>query len=95
MMIFTKHVLKWYGNGLSFDEQVIECASKVRTPGVFRIEEWGNRNGTPYLIYDYIDGVSSDKLGRVPVAVALFSLRQVVASLMELQKQVDNKALSV
>ena len=81
------YVLKWYGNGLSFDEQVIERVSKVRTPGVFRIEEWGDRNGTPYLIYDYIDGVSSDKLGRVPVAVALFALRQVVASLMELQKQ--------
>ena len=50
----TPYVLKWYGNGLSFDEQAIECACKVRTPGLYRIEEWGRRKETPYLIYDYI-----------------------------------------
>ena len=54
---------------------------------MYRIEEWGNRNGTPYLIYDYVEGVTSDKLGRMPVVVALAALRQVVATLAALQKQ--------
>ena len=81
------YVLKWYGEGFSFDEHVIEIANKVRSPGLYRIEEWGSRNGTPYLVYDYIKGVPSDKLGRLPVAVALFAGRQVVAALMELRKQ--------
>ena len=83
-----KHVaLKWFKDGSSFDENVVEKASKVRVPGLYRIEEWGKRNGTLYLIYDYIDGVVSDKLGRIPVAVALMALRQVASTLAALRKQ--------
>lgn len=81
------YVLKWYNDGFSFDESVVERACKVREPGLYRIEEWGNRDGTPYLIYDYINGESSETLGRMPVAVALVALRQVVATLAELRKQ--------
>ena len=80
-------VLKWYNDGFSFDEGVVECACKVREPGLYRIEEWGNRDGTPYLIYDYIDGESSETLGRMPVAVALVALRQVSSTLAALRKQ--------
>ena len=80
-------VLKWYNDGFSFDEGVVERACKVREPGLYRIEEWGNRDGTPYLIYDYIDGESSESLGRMPVAVALVALRQVAATLAALCKQ--------
>ena len=80
-------VLKWYNDGFSFDEGVVERACKVREPGLYRIEEWGNRDGTPYLIYDYIDGESSETLGRMPVAVALVALRQVAATLAALRKQ--------
>ncbi|WP_405324861.1 serine/threonine protein kinase [Fibrobacter sp.] len=81
------YVLKWYHDGFSFDESVVERAHKVREPGLYRIEEWGNCNGTPYLIYDYIDGVSSETLGRMPVAVALVALRQVARTLASLRKQ--------
>ena len=80
-------VLKWYNDGFSFDEGVVERACKVREPGLYRIEEWGNRDGTPYLIYDYIDGESSESLGRMPVAVALVALRQVASTLAALRKQ--------
>ena len=80
-------VLKWYNDGFSFDEGVVERACKVREPGLYRIEEWGNRDGTPYLIYDYIDGESSETLGCMPVAVALVALRQVAATLAALCKQ--------
>ena len=83
----SSYVLKWYGNGFSFDEQVVERASSVRDAGLYRIEEWGRRNETPYLIYDYIAGVSSDRLSRMPVAVALFALRQVASTLAVLRKQ--------
>lgn len=81
------YVLKWYNDGFSFDESVVERACKVREPGLYRIEEWGNRDGTPYLIYDYINGESSESLGRMPVAVALVALRQVAATLAALRKQ--------
>ena len=79
-------VLKWYNEGFSFDENVIESTYKVHCSGLYRIQEWGRRNETPYLIYDYIDGVVSDKLGRMPVAVALVALRQVVATLAAMRK---------
>ena len=81
------YVLKWYNDGFSFDESVVERACKVREPGLYRIEEWGNRDGTPYLIYDYIDGESSETLGRMPVAVAIVVLRQVASALAALRKQ--------
>lgn len=81
------YVLKWYNDGFSFDENVVEKTYKVHVPGLYRIEEWGERDGTPYLIYDFVGGVVSDKLGEVPVAVALFALRQVVATLVVLLKQ--------
>ena len=81
------YVLKWYNDGFSFDESVVERSHKVREPGLYRIEEWGNRDGTPYLIYDYIDGESSETLGRMPVAVALVALRQVASTLAALHKQ--------
>ena len=81
------YVLKWYNEGFSFDERVVAGANKVHVPGLYRIEEWGKRNGTPYLIYDYIAGISSETLKRIPVAVALVALRQVVATLAALQKQ--------
>ena len=44
-------VLKWYNDGFSFDENVVENVYKVHEPGLYRIEEWGCRDGTPYLIY--------------------------------------------
>ena len=81
------YVLKWYNDGFSFDESVVERSHKVREPGLYRIEEWGNRDGTPYLIYDYINGESSETLGRMMVAVALVALRQVSSTLASLRKQ--------
>lgn len=81
------YVLKWYNEGFSFDENVVERAYKVREPGLYRIEEWGNRDGTPYLIYDYINGESSETLGRMMVPVALVALRQVSSTLAALRKQ--------
>ena len=81
------YVLKWYNDGFSFDENVVANACKVRNSGLYRIEEWGERDGTPYLIYDFVEGVVSDKFGKVPVAIAIAALRQVVATLVALQKQ--------
>ncbi len=81
------YVLKWYNDGFSFDENVVERAYKVREPGLYRIEEWGNRDGTPYLIYDYINGESSETLGRMMVPVAIVALRQVSSTLAALRKQ--------
>ena len=83
----SPYVLKWYNEGFSFDENVIERANKVHVPGLYRIEEWGERDGTSYLVYEFVEGVVSDKLERLPVAVALFALRQVASTLAALRKQ--------
>ncbi len=81
------YVLKWYNDGFSFNENVIKNTNKLHMPGLYRIEEWGKRNESLYLVYDYVDGIPSDKLGVIPVAVALVALRQVVATLSLLRKQ--------
>ena len=81
------YVLKWYNDGFSFDENVVENTYKVHDSGLYRIEEWGCRDGTPYVIYDFVEGVVSDKLGRIPVAISLLALRQVVSTLDLLRKQ--------
>jgi len=81
------YVLKWFREGFSFDENIVDVAYKVRCPGLYRIEEWGLRDGTPYIIYDFVDGVPSDKINRVPVAVALVALRQVASTLAVLRKK--------
>ena len=80
-------VLKWYNEGFSFDENVVENVYKVHEPGLYHIEEWGSRDGTPYLIYEFVEGSVSDKLGRIPVAVALLALRQVTSTLASLLHQ--------
>ena len=80
------YVLKWYNEGFSFDENVVEKAYKVRVPGLYRIEEWGLRDSTSYVIYDFIEGMTSDKITHIPVPVALLALRQVVSALAALRK---------
>jgi len=54
--------------------------------GIYRIAEYGTVGENAYILYDYIDGVSSKELSPMPLEFALHSLRQVVAALTALQK---------
>lgn len=79
-----KFILKWYRNGSAFETEVVEKLKCVRIPGICRIRESGEREGNPYLVYDFVEGASSRDVGRIPVPVALGLLREVTQSLLAL-----------
>lgn len=82
-----RFALKWYHAGARFDESVVDRLKHLNIPGLYRIRESGVRENTAYLVYDFLDGVSSDGVPRMPVAVALKLLRGVVQTLEALDKE--------
>lgn len=81
------YALKWYHSGCRFEESVVDRLKHLNIPGLYRVRESGVRDNTPYLIYDFIDGVSSADVPAMPVAVALKLLRGVVQTLDALNKE--------
>ena len=82
-----RYALKWYHAGFRFDDSVVEQLKHLNIPGLYRVRESGARENTAYLVYDFLDGVSSDDVPRMPVAVALKLLRDVVQTLDALNKE--------
>ena len=82
-----RYALKWYHAGSRFDNSVVELLKHLNIPGLYRVRESGVRENTVYLVYDFLDGVSSDDVPRMPVAVALKLLRDVVKTLDALNKE--------
>ncbi len=89
------YTLKLYNSGTAYDQKAVEAVAKVaagsiagikNTTGIYRIAEYGTIGENAYVLYDYIDGVSSKELSPMPLEFVLHSLRQAVAALMELQK---------
>lgn len=78
-------ILKWYKQELSFDKAVLNCVKNSKDTGHFKIREYGNRDGAAYVLYEYVHGVASDNVEPMPVAVALYALRQVVGTLTKLK----------
>lgn len=74
-------ILKWYNSGISFNREVLETLENARVSNLYKVVEFGERNGSAYLVYDFVDGVSSNNLNRVPVPVALQALRYVAFAL--------------
>lgn len=74
-------VLKWYKPGISFDKDVLETLENSRISNLYRVVEFGERDGSAYLVYDFVDGVPSNNLNRMPVPVALQALRYVAFAL--------------
>lgn len=74
-----KRTLKRYKN--PFDGNLVEQVSKLRDDGLCRIRDFGIYQETPFILYDFVEGVSSESIGEIPVAVALKALRQLVATL--------------
>lgn len=74
-------VLKWYKPGISFNKDVLETLENSRISNLYKVVEFGERDGSAYLVYDFVDGASSDCLGRIPVPVALQALRYVAFAL--------------
>ncbi len=78
-------ILKWYKQDLSFNKSVLDCIKKSKDSGHFRIREYGSREGSAYVLYDYVHGVVSDCVDPIPVTVALYALRKVVGTLARLK----------
>ena len=81
------YALKWYHSGCRFEESVVDRLKHLNIPGLYRVRESGVRDNTPYLVYDFIEGVSSADVPAMPVAVALKLLRGVVQTLDALNKE--------
>lgn len=81
------YALKWYHSGCRFEEFVVDRLKHLNIPGLYRVRESGVRDNTPYLVYDFIEGVSSADVPAMPVAVALKLLRGVVQTLDALNKE--------
>ena len=81
------HALKWYHSGCRFENAVVDRLKHLNIPGLYRIRESGVRDNTPYLVYDFVDGISSDDVPAMPVPVALNLLRRVVHTLDALNKE--------
>ena len=78
------YALKWYAAGVRFDAASIEAVSQVHDRGVYRVRETGEKAGRPYLVYDFVDGISVGELGALPVAFAIALVRDVVRALAAL-----------
>ena len=81
------YALKWYHSGCRFDGSVVDRLKHLNVPGLYRVRESGARDNTPYLVYDFIEGVSTADVPAMPVAVALKLLRGVVQTLDALNKE--------
>ena len=79
-----EYALKWYAAGVRFDAASIEAISQVHDRGVYRVRETGEKAGRPYLVYDFVDGISVGELGALPVAFAIALVRDVVRALAAL-----------
>ena len=83
----NEYVLKWYGPENRFDKSVVETLSHLNIPGLYRIRESGVRENTAYLLYDFVQGLSSAEAPQIPVAVALLLLRKVGRTLDALARK--------
>lgn len=81
-------VLKTFDDPSSTQLNVLEKIREIRGngKGFYKILELGENNHAPYIIYEFISGIRSSNL-TMPVAIALFSLRQISQTLDFLQKQ--------
>ena len=82
-----RYALKWYHEGFRYDASVIEHLKHLNIPGLYRVRESGVRENTPYIVYDFLEGISSADVPAMPVPVALQLLRNLVQTLVLLDKE--------
>ncbi|HVE49285.1 MAG TPA: serine/threonine-protein kinase [Casimicrobiaceae bacterium] len=73
-------------------EREVQLASQLRHPNTVQIYDFGrNRDGQPYYVMEYLEGVTLTELvrhsGPVPPGRAIHVLRQVAAALREAHKR--------
>lgn len=79
-------ILKWYKANNAFDIEVIKKIAGLECVGLYKIREFGERDGRSFVVYDYLPGVSCSEL-KLPVVVALYVMRKLVKTLGVLKAQ--------
>lgn len=79
--------LKWYAEGARVDSDVMEILSHEKFAGVYHMLETGVKAGRPYLVYDYIEGISLAGAGALSVPFALSVARTLAQALAGLEKR--------
>ena len=79
-----EYALKWYAAGVKFDSGVIESVSQVHDRSVYHVRETGEKAGRPYLVYDFVEGISAREMDGLPVAFAISLVREIVRALSAL-----------
>lgn len=77
-------ILKWYKAKNAFDTEAIRKIAALEEVGVYRVREFGEREGRSFVEYDYLPGVSCSEL-KLPVVVALYVMRKLVKTLESLK----------
>ena len=72
------YVLKWYKRASAFDLGTVEQIASLNADGLYKIREFGERDGHSYVVYDYIPGVSASELQVLHSAV-----REIVETAMD------------
>lgn len=80
------YILKWYKAKDAFDRGAVEKIAPLNVDGLYKIREFGERDGHSYVVYDYISGVAASDV-QVPVVVALCILRSLVKTLESLNSK--------
>jgi serine/threonine protein kinase len=80
------YILKWYKAKDAFDCGAVEKIAPLNVDGLYKIREFGERDGHSYVVYDYISGVAASDV-QVPVVVALCILRSLVKTLETLNSK--------
>lgn len=80
------YILKWYKAKDAFDRGAVEKIAPLNVDGLYKIREFGERDGHSYVVYDYISGVAASDV-QVPVVVALCILRSLVKTLETLNSK--------
>lgn len=79
-------ILKTFEDPSSVRLDTLGKIKNVKGSGFYKIQKLGEVNQKPYIIYEYIPGIPSSETA-MPVAIALFALRQITQTLNLLQKQ--------
>ena len=80
------YILKWYKAKDAFDRGAVEKIAPLNVDGLYKIREFGERDGHSYVVYDYISGVAASDV-QVPIVVALCILRSLVKTLESLNSK--------
>lgn len=78
--------LKWYRPGIGADPSILNVLKNQKFEGCYKIVEFGEKDCSTYVLYDFISGTKSSLL-KLPVAIALHTLKHLAKTLSALESK--------